>query len=135
MLAAYKQIDDMAAQGTLDPAFLLTMAKAYSGVKDSQYTKDEVKEVMYHLYMKAKETASRQQPPEIRILKHLLSIDDPAHRRDEMEKAFQKVGAHASGQALCSAVPVFSMSCAPCSYARPGLSWTAPLSSAQVIMR
>ena len=46
---------------------------------------------MYYLYMKAKEAANRDQPAEVRILKHLLSIDDPQHRRSEMEKAFVKV--------------------------------------------
>ena len=81
----------MAAEGTLDPAFLLTMAKAYSGVKESEHTKDDVKEIMYHLYMKAKDATARQAPPEVRILKYLLSLDDPVYRRAEMEKSFEKV--------------------------------------------
>ena len=38
-------IDSMHKDGSLDPAFLLTMAKAYSGVKESEYTKDDTKEV------------------------------------------------------------------------------------------
>ena len=88
---AEKKIDDLAANGGLDPALLLTMAKAYSGVKESQFTKEEVKDVMYHLYTKAKEKAARQAPKEVRILKHLLSIDDPQQRRAELESAFQPV--------------------------------------------
>ena len=88
---AEKQIDDMAKQGQIDPAFLFTMAKAYSGVKETDYTKDDVKETMAHLYMKAKEAAARDSPAEVRILKHLLMIDDPAHRSKELERAFEPV--------------------------------------------
>lgn len=38
-------------------------------------TRDEVKDVMAHLYFKAKEATARQQPPEVRILKYLLSVE------------------------------------------------------------
>jgi hypothetical protein len=89
--AAEKKIDEMASAGKLDPAFLLTMARAYSGVKETDYTRDEVKDVMYHLYMKAKEAVARDAPKEVRVLKHLLSIEDPAYRLEELEKAFQPV--------------------------------------------
>ena len=41
-------------------------------MKESQYTADEIKDVMAHLYFKMKETTARQQPPDVRILKHLL---------------------------------------------------------------
>jgi hypothetical protein len=63
--AADAQIDTLAAQGRIDPAFLLTMAKAYVGVKESAYTKEEVKDVMAHLYFRAKESMARQLPPEV----------------------------------------------------------------------
>lgn len=43
---------------------------------------------MAHLYFKAKESFASQQPPEVRILKHLLSIDDPQQRLVAMEEAF-----------------------------------------------
>ena len=43
---------------------------------------------MHHLYMKAKETASRQQPTEVRILKHLLSIEDPLVLKQAVFDAF-----------------------------------------------
>lgn len=43
---------------------------------------------MYHLYMKAKETASRQQPPEVRILKYILTIEDPAELKQAINDAF-----------------------------------------------
>jgi hypothetical protein len=49
---AGKRIDMLADKGQVDPAFLLTMAKAYSGVKETDFAKDEVKDIMYYLYMK-----------------------------------------------------------------------------------
>lgn len=44
---------------------------------------------MAHLYFKAKETAAAEQPPEVRILKHLLSMPDPMERNEAMDQAFQ----------------------------------------------
>ena len=92
MEEAERKIDEMAASGTLDPAFLLTMAKAYSGVKETDYTREEVKDVMYHLYVKGKEAAAREAPPEVRILKHLLTIEDLAERDAEIGNALQPGG-------------------------------------------
>lgn len=51
----------------------------------------QVKDIMYHLYMKAKEATERGAPPEVRILKHLVSISDPRHRATELENAFKPV--------------------------------------------
>ena len=36
---ADQKIDALAAEGKIDPAFLLTMARAYSGVKESPMTR------------------------------------------------------------------------------------------------
>jgi hypothetical protein len=91
MQEAEQKIDSLAASGQIDPAFLFTMAKAYSGVKETDYTRDDVKETMHHLYMKAKEAAAKDAPNEVRILKHLLSVEDPRHRSSELEKAFDVV--------------------------------------------
>ena len=38
--------------------------------------------------MQAKETAARQQPREVRIMKHLLSMEDPQQRRASLTEAF-----------------------------------------------
>ena len=43
---------------------------------------------MLHLYLKARETAARQQPVEVRILKHLLTIDDPLELSKSIDDAF-----------------------------------------------
>ena len=56
---AGKRIDMLAAKGEVDPAFLLTMAKAYSGVKETDFAKDEVKDIMYYLYMKVRASRLR----------------------------------------------------------------------------
>jgi len=85
---ADRRIDDLAKSGKLDPALMLTMAKAYSSAKDTDYTKEQVRDVMAHLYFKAKESFAAQQPPAVRILKHLLWIDSPADRRKAMDEAF-----------------------------------------------
>ena len=52
MEAADATIDRLASEGRLDPALLLTMAKAYSAAKETDKTKDEVKDIMAHLYFK-----------------------------------------------------------------------------------
>ena len=82
------KIDEMQAQGKMDPAMVLTAAKAYMSVKESPYVEEEVKDVMAHLYFKMKETMGRQQPKEVRILKYLLSIEDPQEIRKGLEEAF-----------------------------------------------
>ena len=51
---ADRRIDDLAASGQLSPALLLTMAKAYAGARDSSMTREEVKDIMAHLYFKAR---------------------------------------------------------------------------------
>ena len=87
--AAEAKIDELAASGRLDPALLLTMAKAYAGVKETDITKEEVKDVMAHLYFKAKESFAAQAPPEVRILKFLLSVESDGERATLLEQCFQ----------------------------------------------
>ncbi len=47
------------------------------------------------------------QPPEVRILKHLLSLDDPRQRSDELAAAFQP------GPELETKTHDFLSTCAP----------------------
>ena len=56
------KIDTMARSGALDPALLLTLAKAHTSVKDTDYTREEVKDVMAHLYFKV---SPAQQPTQL----------------------------------------------------------------------
>ena len=87
MEAAEQKIDELSASGQLDPALLLTMAKAYAGVKETDATREEVKDIMAHLYFKAKETFAQQAPPEARILKFLISVESPKDRATLLEQA------------------------------------------------
>lgn len=43
---------------------------------------------MYHLYMKSKETLESQQPPVVRILKYVLTLEDPGELRKCLDDAF-----------------------------------------------
>ncbi|KAI7846439.1 hypothetical protein COHA_000050 [Chlorella ohadii] len=86
---ADKKIDELAATGKLDPALLLMMAKAYAGSKETDITQEEVKDVMAHLYFKAKESFAQQAPKEVRILKYLLTVDSESDRVQLLEQAFE----------------------------------------------
>lgn len=82
------KIDELAMTNQITPALILTASKAYMSVKESPYTKDEVKDVMAHLYFKMKDTTTRQQPNEVRILKYILTMEDPIDQRNALEEAF-----------------------------------------------
>ncbi|KAL4430000.1 hypothetical protein ABPG77_004370 [Micractinium sp. CCAP 211/92] len=86
---ADRKIDEMAASGRLDPALLLMMAKAYAGSKETDITREEVKDIMAHLYFKAKESFAQQAPKEVRILKYLLSVESERDRAELLAQAFQ----------------------------------------------
>lgn len=98
MEAAESKLDQLASSGQLDPALLLTMAKAYAGVKETDATKEEVKDIMAHLYFKAKESFAQQSPPEARILKFLLAVDSPSEREILVDQAFQPGPAMSTGE-------------------------------------
>lgn len=85
---AEAKIDRMAAEGRLSPAFMLTMAKAWAGAKESDMTRDEVKDVLAHLYFRARDNMARQQPKEARIMKYLLTIEDKTELRTRLTEAF-----------------------------------------------
>ena len=82
------KIDELAMANQISPALILTASKAHMSVKESPYTSEEVKDVMAHLYFKMKDTTSRQQPKEVRILKYILSLEDPQDQRNALEEAF-----------------------------------------------
>eukprot|EP00236_Picocystis_salinarum_P001777 CAMPEP_0183830538 /NCGR_PEP_ID=MMETSP0807_2-20130328/4077_1 /TAXON_ID=88271 /ORGANISM="Picocystis salinarum, Strain CCMP1897" /LENGTH=401 /DNA_ID=CAMNT_0026075911 /DNA_START=14 /DNA_END=1219 /DNA_ORIENTATION=- len=85
---AEAKIDKMASEGRLSPAFMLTMAKAWAGAKESDMTRDEVKDVLAHLYFRARDNMARQQPKEARILKYLLTLEDKVELRTRLTEAF-----------------------------------------------
>ncbi|KAI6689363.1 hypothetical protein NL676_026191 [Syzygium grande] len=86
--AACKKIDNLAAKNELDSALVLMITKAWSAAKESNMMKDEVKDILYHLYMTARGNLQRLMPKEIRILKYLLTIEDPEEKVSALKDAF-----------------------------------------------
>jgi protein-disulfide isomerase-like protein with CxxC motif len=52
------RVDALIAANKLDPALLLTASKMYMSVKESPYTSEEVKDIMAHLYWRARSPAT-----------------------------------------------------------------------------
>lgn len=48
----------------------------------------QVKDILYHLYMTARGNLQRLMPKEIRILKYLLTIEDPEEKVSALKDAF-----------------------------------------------
>ena len=91
-VSSYEEIDakvaELTQRGELSPALMLTASKMYMSVKESPYTSEEVKDIMGHLYWRMKASMAELQPPAVRILRHILSLDDPAERQAALEQAF-----------------------------------------------
>ncbi|KAL5670181.1 hypothetical protein ACJX0J_022402, partial [Zea mays] len=86
--AACRKIDDLAEKKELDSALVLMLSKAWSAAKGTDITKSEAKDIMFHLYMTAVANLQRQMPKDIRILKHLIMIEDPEERSSALNDAF-----------------------------------------------
>lgn len=86
--AACRKIDDLAEKKELDSALVLMLSKAWSAAKGTDITKSEAKDIMFHLYMTAVSNLQRQMPKDIRILKHLIMIDDPEEWLSALNDAF-----------------------------------------------
>ncbi|KAG6400233.1 hypothetical protein SASPL_137058 [Salvia splendens] len=86
--AACRKIDNLAEKNQLDSALVLMITKAWSAAKESTMMKDEVKDVLYHLYKTSRGNLQRLMPKEIRILKYLLTIEDPEERMSALNDAF-----------------------------------------------
>uniref|UniRef100_A0A5B7BAQ8 Uncharacterized protein n=1 Tax=Davidia involucrata TaxID=16924 RepID=A0A5B7BAQ8_DAVIN len=86
--AACRKIDSLAEKNQLDSALTLMITKAWSAAKESNMMKEEVKDILYHLYMTASGNLQRLVPKEIRILKYLLTIEDPDEQLCALKDAF-----------------------------------------------
>ncbi|KAL6177009.1 hypothetical protein ACLB2K_053641 [Fragaria x ananassa] len=86
--AACRKIDNLAEKNQLDSTLVMMITKAWSAAKESSMTKDEVKDVLYHLYVTARGNLQKLMPKEIRIVKYLLTIDDPEERLLALQDAF-----------------------------------------------
>ncbi|KAF8677267.1 hypothetical protein HU200_046750 [Digitaria exilis] len=69
-------------------AYDCTLEQAWAAAKDSTTMKDEVKDIMYHIYTTTKESLKSISPPEMKLLKYLLNIEDPEERFGALATAF-----------------------------------------------
>ncbi|GJR49769.1 DNA-directed RNA polymerase II protein [Tanacetum coccineum] len=86
--AACRKIDSLAEKNQLDSALVLMITKAWSAAKETDMMKDEVKDILYHLYMTARGNLQRLMPKEVRIVKYLLTIEDPEQLMCGLKDAF-----------------------------------------------
>uniref|UniRef100_A0A7N0UZ35 Uncharacterized protein n=1 Tax=Kalanchoe fedtschenkoi TaxID=63787 RepID=A0A7N0UZ35_KALFE len=99
--AACKKIDSLAERNQLDSTLVLMITKAWSAAKETDMAKDEAKDVLYHLYKTAQGNLQRLMPKEIRIVKYLLTVDDPEERLSALNDAFTP-GIEVEGQDIDS---------------------------------
>ncbi|KAK2448242.1 endoribonuclease E protein [Trifolium repens] len=86
--AACRKIDNLAGKKELDSTLVLMITKAWAAAKDSNMTKDEVKDILFHLYKTAVGNLQRNVPKDIRIVKYLIQIEDPEEQLSALNDAF-----------------------------------------------
>ncbi|CAN0900755.1 Uncharacterized protein At4g37920 [Linum grandiflorum] len=86
--AACRKIDNLAQKNQLDSALVLMITKAWSDAKETNMTKEEAKDILYHLYKTSMENIQMSMPKDVRIAKHLLKIQDPTERLCALNDAF-----------------------------------------------
>ncbi|XP_023544083.1 uncharacterized protein At4g37920 [Cucurbita pepo subsp. pepo] len=85
---ACEKIASLAKAKELDSSLILLINSAWASAKESTTMKNEVKEIMYHLYKATKSGLRSMAPKEIKLLKHLLNIVDPEERFSALATAF-----------------------------------------------
>ncbi|PSS31673.1 hypothetical protein CEY00_Acc04942 [Actinidia chinensis var. chinensis] len=90
--AACRKIDNLAEKNQLDSTLMLMITKAWSAAKESHMVKDEAKDIMYYLYMNAREHMQKNLPKEVRILKYLLTVEDTDKLLCDLKDAFTPGG-------------------------------------------
>ncbi|KAI3961286.1 hypothetical protein MKX01_007000 [Papaver californicum] len=86
--AACEKIKSLGKAKELDSSLILLINSAWGAAKESPTMKNEVKDIMYHLYKAAKSSLRSIAPKEIKLLKHLLNITDPEERFSALATAF-----------------------------------------------
>ncbi|OQU79824.1 hypothetical protein SORBI_3007G027000 [Sorghum bicolor] len=69
-------------------AYDCTLEQAWAAAKESTTMNDKVKDIMYHIYTTTKESLKNISPPEMKLLKYLLNIEDPEERFGALATAF-----------------------------------------------
>eukprot|EP00250_Pteridium_aquilinum_P004743 c14943_g1_i1 orf=610-2004(-) len=94
---ACNKIDDLAKRNQLDSTMMLLITKAWAASKESTMMKEEVKDILHHLYMIARGNMQRLVPKEVRIMRHVLSLEDPNEQFAALTEAFSP-GAELEGK-------------------------------------
>jgi hypothetical protein len=82
-------INVLATKDKIDPALLFVISRAYSSVNESQYINKAVADSTMYIYFRTKELISKSIPPEVRILKHLLTFENESEIKNELERALE----------------------------------------------
>ena len=61
---------------------------SHAGVKESPLVRDEAKDMMAHLYFRAKENMGKTLPKEVRILKYIMTFESSKDRIALLGEAF-----------------------------------------------
>ena len=91
---ACDKIKGLAKAKELDSSLVLLINRAWAAAKDSKTMKNKVKDIMYHIYTTAKESLKIISPPEMKLLKYLLNIEDPEERFAALASAFSPGDEH-----------------------------------------
>uniref|UniRef100_A0A5B7BMR6 Uncharacterized protein n=1 Tax=Davidia involucrata TaxID=16924 RepID=A0A5B7BMR6_DAVIN len=86
--AACEKIKSLAKAKELDSSLILLINSAWASAKVSTTMRNEVKDIMYHLYKTTKSSLRSIAPKEIKLLKYLLNITDPEERFSALATAF-----------------------------------------------
>ncbi|XP_020250539.1 uncharacterized protein At4g37920, chloroplastic isoform X2 [Asparagus officinalis] len=92
--AACEKIKRLAKAKELDSSLILLINRAWVAAKESTSMKNEVKDIMYHIYKATNKSLKSIAPPEIKLLKHLLNITDPEERFSALATAFSPGDEH-----------------------------------------
>lgn len=91
---ACEKIKHLAKAKELDSSLILLINRAWAAAKESTTMKNEVKDIMYHIYKVTSKSLKSIAPPEIKLLKHLLNITDPEERFSALATAFSPGDEH-----------------------------------------
>lgn len=92
--AACEKIKHLAKAKELDSSLILLINRAWVAAKDSTTLKNEVRDIMYHIYKATNKSLKSMAPPEMKLLKHLLNITDPEERFSALATAFSPGDEH-----------------------------------------
>ncbi|KAH7684130.1 hypothetical protein IHE45_05G225900 [Dioscorea alata] len=91
---ACEKVKSLAKAKELDSTLILLINGAWAAAKESPTMKNEVKNIMYHIYKATQKSLKSIVPQEIKFLKHLLNIEDPEERFSALASAFSPGSEH-----------------------------------------